>query len=257
MAERSKKGIKTCKTISFDGIISGMKSSVRVTDDGMIPVMDLIKVITHHTDNTTRKVLTRIDPKLFGASKLVKRKLPTKDGKERETKCVSLEDSVELVMILPGTAAKATRSQLAERIKPLVQRKQPTESSTRVEQSRNNINVYPCPGSTSDYNTGLAEILTTAFAYQKEALELQYKQEVELIEEEEEAEEFEILMEKKIEEMAKEHTKIEKSVAEKTEYVNSLKTRLHDITMKLKKARENVVELISDAEGWCTLTPRF
>jgi hypothetical protein len=46
--------------------------------------------VAHNNDSPARKIIFRIDPICFNAGKIVKRLIQTKDGKERNTKCVRL-----------------------------------------------------------------------------------------------------------------------------------------------------------------------
>lgn len=249
---------KKYKKISFDGIIQGTKSSVRVTDDGMIPVIDLIKMTTQGNAAAARKILSRIDPKVFDIGKIVKRKMQTKDGKERGTKCVSLEDAVDLVMILPGTAAKKTRSQLAEKIKPLIHCGDSGASKNSTnDQSTSPNDTDPYSDHTSSTNSGFMDIVQSAFAYQKELLELQHKLDIETLQDEEDMEEFDVLIEKKLEDIATEKITIESSITMQKFHINRLKKQLHETSTKLEKTRETILELISDTAVLCRPWPGY
>jgi hypothetical protein len=243
------------KKISFDEIIKGVYSSVRVTDDGMIPVSDLVKLITQNNDSTTRKIISRIDPTFFNISKIIERKIQTKDGKERNTKCVRLEDAVDLIMILPGAAAKSIRTQMASKIKPLLHCSNASDANRSRNQTVNSEPFDSRADQTRDDQDGFSEIVKSAFAYQKEMLELQHKLDMETFEDEEDIDNFNILMEKKMEEMESEKIATENSIKIQKFHLNRLKTQIQETSAKLKEERKNIVKLISETTILCGPRP--
>ena len=105
--------------ISFEEIVKGRDASVRVTDDGLLYAIDLVKVATGQSRDDSGKVLRRLSETIFSAEKFTKRQLSTHGGPQ--TKLISFEDAIELVMILPGNYAKKIRIQIANIIKRYVQ----------------------------------------------------------------------------------------------------------------------------------------
>jgi hypothetical protein len=102
---------KPVKALSFAAIVQGRESSVRVTDDGLGDVVDVVMVVTGKDCNQANEVLRRIDHALFDKSKIIMR-----DGR----RYASLRDIITLIMVLPGKMAKELRSQFAEIIEDYI-----------------------------------------------------------------------------------------------------------------------------------------
>jgi T5orf172 domain len=97
-------------TISFADVVKGRDAEVRVTADKLIYVVDLVMVMTGKDQNQAGEVLRRlVDNGFFNKSNFILRNT----GTTRQTKLVSYLDAMNLVMILPGKIAKATRTQFA------------------------------------------------------------------------------------------------------------------------------------------------
>ena len=92
------------KLLSFAEIVQGRDASVRVTDDGMLDVVDLVGVLTGKDCNQSNEVLRRMDHALFDKARCFVR-----DGR----RYVNLQDGITLIMVLPGKMAKEHRSQFA------------------------------------------------------------------------------------------------------------------------------------------------
>ena len=92
------------KLLSFAEIVQGRDASVRVTDDGMLDVVDLVGVLTGKDCNQSNEVLRRMDHALFDKARCFVR-----DGR----RYVNLQDGITLIMVLPGKMAKELRSQFA------------------------------------------------------------------------------------------------------------------------------------------------
>lgn len=91
--------------LSFAAIVQGRDSSVRVTDDMLGDVVDMVMVVTGKDCNQANEVLRRMDPALFDKARCVIR-----SGRRYAT----LRDMITLIMVLPGKMAKELRSQFAE-----------------------------------------------------------------------------------------------------------------------------------------------
>ena len=102
----------TVQAITFEEVIEGRVSTVRVTEDKMIVANDLIMAITGFNRTDAAKTLARIPEEIFSHDNLSLRNLPGK-GNSR-TKVVSLQNAIQLVMVLPGKFAKELRSQFAD-----------------------------------------------------------------------------------------------------------------------------------------------
>ena len=103
------------KTISFNEIIPG--SSVRVTDDNMIYVIDLIKVIvSERAQRDTFTILRHLPDDFFaGDEKIILRS--TGGLGNSKTRLISCSDALEFIMLLPGAMSKEVRMQFADIIK--------------------------------------------------------------------------------------------------------------------------------------------
>lgn len=91
--------------LSFAAIVQGRDSSVRVTEDGLGDVVDVVMVVTGKNCNHANEVLRNLKPSLFDNENFVIR-----NGRRYAT----LRDIITLIMVLPGKMAKELRSQFAE-----------------------------------------------------------------------------------------------------------------------------------------------
>ena len=98
--------------LSFEEIIQGRDSSVRVTDDSLLYAVDLVMAMTGHTRDNAGKTLRRLDPAKFHPDKLSERQISSRGGPM--TKLVTFENALLLVMILPGETAKEVRIQFRD-----------------------------------------------------------------------------------------------------------------------------------------------
>jgi hypothetical protein len=104
------------RTISFESLVSGSEG-VRVTDDvpPKIWAVDLVMVVTGKNRNEAGLVLRRLNSDVFDTIKMIDQFLPG-NGKW-PVKLLTFEHALELVMVLPGTAAKAFRVQACDILK--------------------------------------------------------------------------------------------------------------------------------------------
>ena len=100
------------KTISFDEIVKGRDSTVRVTDDGLLYVVDLVMAMTGKDGNDAGLSIRRLPDKLFPTNNLIERKTPGKGN--AHTKLVGFKHAIELVMVLSGDIARTTRLRFAD-----------------------------------------------------------------------------------------------------------------------------------------------
>ena len=91
--------------LSFAEIVQGRDSSVRVTEDGLGDVVDVVMVATGKNCNHANEVLRNLKQSLFDNEKFVIR-----NGR----RYARLRDIITLIMVLPGKMAKELRSQFAE-----------------------------------------------------------------------------------------------------------------------------------------------
>ena len=100
--------------MTFAEVVHGRDSSVQVTDDGLLHAVELVMVVTGHDQKESTQILRRLSDEIFQKEKLLDR-LPEKGG--HPTKLISIENAIELIMVLPGKKAKKTRAKFAEIIK--------------------------------------------------------------------------------------------------------------------------------------------
>jgi hypothetical protein len=75
------------QTISFEEIISGRDSTVRVTSDGLIYAVDLVMVVTGKNRNDSAQALRRLDDDVFHNVNIVERVLPGTNCFHNQHKC--------------------------------------------------------------------------------------------------------------------------------------------------------------------------
>jgi len=93
--------------ISFEEIVQGRDSIVRVTDDSLLYAVDLAMVVTGKTAKEACRNLRGIPEHAFSKTKYVKRMISTRGG--YATKLVSFKHAIELVMVLNGEVARIIR----------------------------------------------------------------------------------------------------------------------------------------------------
>ena len=97
--------------LSFAAIVQGRESSARVTEDGLVDLVDLVMVVTGKNCNDSNEVLRDLKPSLFDKGLILMR------GKRRY---VTLKDAITLIMVLPGKMATELRKQFAEIIEKYI-----------------------------------------------------------------------------------------------------------------------------------------
>jgi hypothetical protein len=97
--------------LSFAKIVQGRDSSVRVTDDGLMDVVDTIMAVTGKDCNHSNHCFRELKPSLFDNQKVVMR---------NQRRYVTLKDAITLIMVLPGKIAKEIRSQFADIIEDYI-----------------------------------------------------------------------------------------------------------------------------------------
>jgi hypothetical protein len=93
--------------ISFNKITNSKVSSVQITDDGMICAVGLVMAMTGHDRNSAGRALRDLPEKYFSRDKFCLRQMKRQGG--HETKFVSFENAIELIMVLPGKRAKLVK----------------------------------------------------------------------------------------------------------------------------------------------------
>ena len=99
-------------TISFDELLPG--HVVRVTDDSppLVWAVDVIMAVTGQTRSNCARTLREIPNNLFSNQKVIRKSFPGSGNSN--TPLVAYKDALTLVMVLPGTAAKAIRQKAAD-----------------------------------------------------------------------------------------------------------------------------------------------
>ena len=93
------------KLLSFAEIVQGRDASVRVTDDGMLDVVDLVMVVTGKNCNDSNEALRDLKPSLFDKENILTRE---------KRRYVTLKNAITLIMVLPGKMAKELRNQFTK-----------------------------------------------------------------------------------------------------------------------------------------------
>ena len=91
--------------LSFVELVKGRDASVRVTDDGLADLVDLLMVVTGKDCNHANACFRSLDNSLFDNQKVVML---------NQRRYVTLKDAITLIMVLPGKMAKEMRAQFAE-----------------------------------------------------------------------------------------------------------------------------------------------
>lgn len=99
--------------LSFDEIMPN--GHVTVTEDGMLYAVELAMVVASKERNQAGEILRNLDKAMFNPEKFLIKKMPGK-GNGR-CKLITLENAIELVMVLPGTCAKEYRQKFVDIIK--------------------------------------------------------------------------------------------------------------------------------------------
>ena len=98
-------------TLSFTNLVKGRDASVRVIEDGLADLVDLVMVVTAKNCNDSNELLRDLKPSLFDKEKILVR---------NKRRYVTLKDAITLIMVLPGKMAKEMRSQFAEIIEDYI-----------------------------------------------------------------------------------------------------------------------------------------
>ena len=91
--------------LSFVELIQGRDASVRVLDDGLADLVDLVMVVTAKNCNDSNELLRDLKPALFDKEKILI---------VNKRRYVTLKDAITLIMVLPGKMAKELRAQFAD-----------------------------------------------------------------------------------------------------------------------------------------------
>jgi len=97
--------------ISFAEIVGGRNAIVRVTEDKLIYAVDLVMAVTGQTRDHAGKTLRNLNDAIFHSEKISERQMSSRGG--APTKLVSLQNAIELIMVLPGKLAKDIRTKFA------------------------------------------------------------------------------------------------------------------------------------------------
>jgi hypothetical protein len=92
------------KAISFAKVVEGREASVKVTEDGLIDVVETVKVVTNKDCNQANETLRNLKSNLFDKNVFVIR-----DGRRYGAP----KDIIALIMVLPGKMAREIRCQFA------------------------------------------------------------------------------------------------------------------------------------------------
>ena len=100
---------------SFEEIVKGRDSSVRITDDGLFYAVDLAMVVTGKNRNDAGQAIRNLKEEIFQSGKFTDRHLSLTGG--HATKLIGFQDAIELIMVLPGKVAREIRANFADIIR--------------------------------------------------------------------------------------------------------------------------------------------
>ena len=97
----------TCSkpALCFAELVKGRDASVRVLENGIADLVDLVMVVTGKNCNHSNELLRNIPNSLFDNEKIVML---------NQRRYVTLKDAITLIMVLPGKMAKELRAQFAD-----------------------------------------------------------------------------------------------------------------------------------------------
>lgn len=97
----------TCSkpALSFAELVKGRDASVRVSDEGLADLVDLLMVVTGKNCNHANACFRSLDNSLFDNPKVVVL---------NQRRYVTLKDAIALIMVLPGKMAKHSRQQFKD-----------------------------------------------------------------------------------------------------------------------------------------------
>ena len=218
---------------SFAEIVEGPDSCVSVTYDGLLHAVNLVMVVTGKDCNHANACLRDLNPSLFDKTKLITR---------GRSKLITFEDSIQLIMILPGKRAKKLKAQFANIIhrylagdKTLIlEINTNAESSSGIAELARESAGMPNESETAigdkrsreEGGCALVEACNNAFYYQKKALELRYKGEFERLEHGEVDEE---------ERLQEENRNLEEENEKDLEHIKQLELELKAMDSELPK----------------------
>jgi hypothetical protein len=91
--------------LSFADLVEGRDASVRVLEDDLADLVDLVMVVTGKNCNHTNALLRDLKPSLFDKEKICV---------IEKRRYVTLDDAIALIMVIPGKAAKHARQQFTD-----------------------------------------------------------------------------------------------------------------------------------------------
>lgn len=93
------------KYISFEEIIKGRDTTVRFTNDGLLYAVELVMAVTGKDRNHSSEVLRDLNPLFFDQKKFVVR---------HRSRFITLENSISLLMVMPGKIPTIIRKQFSD-----------------------------------------------------------------------------------------------------------------------------------------------
>ena len=145
---------------------------MRITADGMVYVMDLTVIITEKSYHEAAKVLLRLFEEQHLSIKFIER--DTGGSGNTRTKLVSLNDSLELINVLPGKMDLDTRKRFADAI-----RRHYEGGDTPVDEPPPSLASEPAPSVDRVLETRKRQLeledMELQFRARKEDMELQFK----------------------------------------------------------------------------------
>lgn len=102
----------TQRFFSFGEIVNGRDASVPVTDDGFLHAVPFVSVTSGKSRDDAGKTIRNLSDDVFSSEHFSARQLSKRGG--YPTKLISMQNAIELLMVLPGKMAKKVRKQFKE-----------------------------------------------------------------------------------------------------------------------------------------------
>jgi hypothetical protein len=162
----------------------------------MIYAVDLVKIMANVSGNTAARTIRNLKEDIFPSCKFTERQISNQGG--YNTKLISFENALELVMVIPGAFTKKTRTNFKKIIMHYMKKDKTSTSETCINgttispiaqldresidsSTTGRINTgikrrYEDPSDSDDLSKSM-EFINKAFDYQQQALKMRHDQE--------------------------------------------------------------------------------
>jgi hypothetical protein len=251
-------------TIIFTDAAQGHDSIIKITPNGMISAPDLVMAMTGKSRKHAGQDIRRLADDIFDSKKFIEG--PPRIGSFL-TKYVSLPDSIDLIMLLPGRVAKKTRVQFGNIIRQYISTSKitfpqvgiqpnPITNTSSCEPAIEEADSYTVNESISGNKrsheefhtqspshqilTRQMDFIDEAFRFQKKALELRHYRDMKILENEYQTEDIiDLLHNTKLE-----NNHLKQTIEEIDNQNQQLETEANTIEAKQENIRSQISEEI-------------